>query len=389
MARRVEIDSELRRCEAELRGMLDGDNVSLGVRAEFRDDGTDVLNESTVTLYFVTREGKRIPKQVPLLWETDAVKAGPQNKDGEADPLGAIQKLKASGPFGKWRYNIDSEFNGAGYEVNGVVIQHIDYFGPRIGFVQFKVLARFNKKNRTTGLLEWGDVPAIVFCRGAAVALLVVIKVIGARTRYTVLVKQPRMAAGSAGFLEIPAGMLDESNDFSGVAAKELKEETGITVDKTRLVDLTTDFYGGLKYDGLHPSVGGCDEVVRFFLYETEMTADERKALNGKCTGEFAEGENIKLKVVPLRKAAQEAPDMKTLTALYLYDQYNKKRNPTGVVLEDLEPAPRGRVYDEDDDFGSYRAPGSSVSRARGGHPVDPMDYASVRPPSRSNRGPR
>ena len=381
MAQRLKIESEIKRCEAELRMMLSGDKASLGGRAAFSNDGSDVLDEKNVTLYFVAADGTRTPRTVALQWETEAVKAGPKDKEDVSDPRGAIQKLKESGPFGKWRYNIDAEFNGKGYEVSGVVIQHIDYFGPRIGFVQFKVLMRFNKRNKETGALEWGDVPAIVFCRGAAVALLVVIKVKGARTRYTVLVNQPRMAGGSAGFLEIPAGMLDESNDFSGVAAKELREETGIVVDKTRLVDLTTDFYGDLKYDGLHPSVGGCDEVLRFFLYETEMTAAEKNTLDGKCTGEFAEGENIKLKVVPLRKAAQEAPDMKTLTALYLYDQYNKKRNPTGVVLEDVEEdttkvSSRG--------YGRYAEPAVAYT---------PAGYRSVdaQPPlsrSRSYRGP-
>lgn len=35
--------------------------------------------------------------------------------------------------------------------------------------------------------------------------------------------------------LEIPAGMLDESDNFSGVAAKEIKEETGISIEHNEM----------------------------------------------------------------------------------------------------------------------------------------------------------
>ena len=50
--------------------------------------------------------------------------------------------------------------------------------------------------------------------------------------RYVVLCRQPRLPAGFASFPEIPAGMLDGSGHFTGVAAKELQEETGIEISE-------------------------------------------------------------------------------------------------------------------------------------------------------------
>ena len=49
---------------------------------------------------------------------------------------------------------------------------------------------------------------------------------------------QPRVPTGRYSFVELPAGMLDQSGDFAGVAAKELKEETGIEVPPAQAGDV-------------------------------------------------------------------------------------------------------------------------------------------------------
>ena len=72
-------------------------------------------------------------------------------------------------------------------------------------------------------------VPGIVFMRGGAVAILVVL-FDETGTRRVLICKQPRVPCGQSAFPEIPAGMLDGEGKFSGVAAKELQEETGLVI---------------------------------------------------------------------------------------------------------------------------------------------------------------
>lgn len=58
--------------------------------------------------------------------------------------------------------------------------------------------------------------------------------------------------------LECPAGMLDEDGNFIGVAAKELKEETGLEIEEKKLIPLGS----------IYPSPGGCDEEVILFALD-------------------------------------------------------------------------------------------------------------------------
>lgn len=53
---------------------------------------------------------------------------------------------------------------------------------------------------------------------------------------YTILTIQSRVPIADAAFAEIPAGMLDGSGNFAGIAAKELKEETGIVIEESKYV---------------------------------------------------------------------------------------------------------------------------------------------------------
>jgi len=124
-------------------------------------------------------------------------------------------------------------------------------------------------------------------------------------------------------FPEIPAGMLDHSGDFAGVAAKEMKEECEISISEKDpcFVDLTEYAYGN-QYRGMYPSAGGCDEFLRLFVYHLDVTQERLDGLKGKLTGNREEGELITLKIVPLSDLWREAPDAKALSALYLYEKY-------------------------------------------------------------------
>ena len=73
---------------------------------------------------------------------------------------------------------------------------------------------------------------------------------------------QPRIAAGSLAFTEIPAGMLDDSGSFSGGAAKEIEEETGLKVKAEDLLDMTALALGDDQGDEqLYHGLKGEDQI--------------------------------------------------------------------------------------------------------------------------------
>ncbi len=71
-----------------------------------------------------------------------------------------------------------------GFSVTGITFQSVDMFGPRIGFVKFMATSTYNGK----------PVPGIAFGRGAAVAILVVLRCGG--ERWVVCCRQPRLPIG-------------------------------------------------------------------------------------------------------------------------------------------------------------------------------------------------
>ena len=62
--------------------------------------------------------------------------------------------------------------------------------------------------------------------------------------RYTILTYQARVPVGEHNLPEIPAGMLDGSGHFKGVAAEEMEEECDIVISEEELIDLTELAYG-------------------------------------------------------------------------------------------------------------------------------------------------
>jgi ADP-sugar diphosphatase len=136
-----------------------------------------------------------------------------------------------------------------------------------------------------------------------------------------VLTVQPRIATGQFDFEEIPAGMLDGSGNFAGVAAKEIEEELGFKIKESELIDLSS-FAGHSR--GAFTSPGGSDETTRFFAFIRKVSARELASITGRCTGLISEGEQITLKVVPLEDLWM-IPDTKTITAYTLYKQFCRK----------------------------------------------------------------
>jgi ADP-sugar diphosphatase len=320
-ARKRAIEQELLACESEL-GLHASEGTELGSKFVARtrsgkelfalpdnskaNAGGDVTRDALESVdeaadafpsYSVTVAGKH----VPVTFSRPAL-------DEER-----FEKLKEMGAFNDWCKGMDKRL-----DVKGIDIQCIDMFGPRVGFVKFKA-----------DVLDDGlSLPSIVFMRGGAVGMLPVFIDESSGKKYTVLTVQARVPAAIKEFPELPAGMLDGSGDFAGVAAKELKEEMGLTVTKGELIDLTPDvpkISGGGVFAGIYPSAGGCDEFLRLFLYLKVCAHSDIMAYEGKLTGELKEGEKITLKIIPLEDISKHAPDVKALSAYLLYQEYLKR----------------------------------------------------------------
>lgn len=150
--------------------------------------------------------------------------------------------------------------------------------------------------------------------------------------RYVLLTVQPRIAAGSLEFVELPAGMVDEEGNFSGTAAQEIKEELGLEIlsaELTCLSDLAMPVTSGPS-KGLpratFPSAGGCDEYIPIFMHERRVPRAQLRDWTGKLTGLRDSGEKITLKLVKMQDLWREgARDAKCLAALALWEGLRKE----------------------------------------------------------------
>ncbi|KAL8543847.1 hypothetical protein ACS0TY_004415 [Phlomoides rotata] len=214
--------------------------------------------------------------------------------------------------FKQWLKNIQTEngplSNGA-MSVRQVIIQGVDMFGKRVGFLKFKA----DVIDKETG----NKIPGIVFARGPAVAVLILLESDG--ETYAVLTEQVRVPVGKL-VLELPAGMLDDDNgDIVGTAVREVQEETGLHLNLEDLVDLTA-FLDPSTGCRVFPSPGGCDEDLGVFLYRGSVDKEKIKQLQGKETGLRDDGELIRLRVVAYNNLWRMTPDAKTLMAIALYE---------------------------------------------------------------------
>ena len=143
-----------------------------------------------------------------------------------------------------------------------------------------------------------------------------------------VLTKQFRTAMSSE-VVETVAGMMDDSQQVRGKALDELKEEAGIELDGDKLVNLTE--WAGMK-EGMLVSPGLVDERMHLLFTELLLTEKEIGQFRDQQHGVLEEGEVIRLETVNLEDAYQVG-DAKLLSALLLYDKYQKsQREPAETI---------------------------------------------------------
>ncbi|RYR62279.1 hypothetical protein Ahy_A04g019736 [Arachis hypogaea] len=145
--------------------------------------------------------------------------------------------------FKQWLHNLQSEIEilaDGTLALRQVLIQGVDMFGKRIGFLKFKADI-------------YKPVPGIVFARGPAVTVLILLESDG--ETYAVLTEQARVPTGRI-ILELPTGMLDDDKgDFIGTG---VEEETGIKFKLEDMVDLTAflDSSTGCRFFPSPASIG-------------------------------------------------------------------------------------------------------------------------------------
>jgi ADP-sugar diphosphatase len=221
-------------------------------------------------------------------------------------------------------------FHKTPYSLKLIEIQSVDFFGgSRLGFLKLKADVSNDAGEKF---------PGSVFMRGGSVAMLIILtpsstlsdnNASGKPEEYAILTVQPRIPAGSLNFIELPAGMIDDSGTFAGAAAKEIAEETGLEISSEELIDLTQltsgfnadgDDSGEHLQTGIYPSPGGSDEFIPIFMARKSLPKKEIEKLRGKLTGLRDHGEKITLKIVKLEDVWKFGwRDGKTLAAMALY----------------------------------------------------------------------
>jgi ADP-sugar diphosphatase len=288
---RKRIDEELHTCMSQLESLHTGMNLSENMG--FTMLGAEYENTKVDDCVY----------RVSVLGQTITVRPDTSMAPIADSKFRMIFEMKA---FVDWLNGFERTFFKY-CSFSTIFIQNIDFWAGRVGFLKFKTDLAYKK--------DGTNLSSIVFMRGPAVAILMILECDGKYYALTTL--QPRAPIGKYAYCEIPAGMIDDSSDFLGVAAKEIKEETSIQVNTKDLIDMLQ--VNGYSGNGLYPSVGGCDEFLKFYLFTAQVSRSGLNQLNVKLTGAIKEGEKIRLKIVPLDRLLHESPDMKTFTALYLY----------------------------------------------------------------------
>tara|TARA_A100001015_G_scaffold237898_1_gene270620 strand:+ start:7369 stop:8091 length:723 start_codon:yes stop_codon:yes gene_type:complete len=160
-------------------------------------------------------------------------------------------------PFDIWKTRCGNELITNGLEINDIHIIDKCMFGKRLGFLYVDVDASYDGKK----------VPGRILFRGGSCCVFMWFELDG--RIFVLLIKQLRLPIGKF-IWEIPAGMIDESNNIHSKMMDEITEETGIEPKAEELNYMGKGF----------TSCGLLDEEISFY----EMEIDSTTVLNiNKC----------------------------------------------------------------------------------------------------------
>lgn len=175
------------------------------------------------------------------------------------------EMLRKSGLLRNWEGRIDGSI-----EVGDVVVETVDVFpGPRIGFMECTVRYRQNSVGGKENFL----------LSGGSVSMVLLIRCGDEDSYQTLLVRQPRLGAGILTY-EFPAGMVDDSEDFRGVALREVEEECGLKLGEDELIDLNPILE---KCYYSYPCL--IDEWYHIFVGKLKMSKEQMNKINGRKGG--------------------------------------------------------------------------------------------------------
>ena len=214
----------------------------------------------------------------------------------------------------KFRNYIEN-FNHEIRDLRSIEILSVFMFGPNVGFICINCGIYIPGTNTK-------EVSGFVFIRGDAIAVLVIASVHD--KRYALKTSQWR-SAGGGNKIEALAGMCDANGDPTGVAIKELYEESGIRLTKKDLIPVGT----------MEPSIGGCDERITCFYTTVDLAEDRFDTILTQTHG--VDGEKIRIIAKPMDTEVQcidlalETGDSKLATCMLGYIK-NTYHAPASVV---------------------------------------------------------
>ena len=168
-------------------------------------------------------------------------------------------------------------------DIRSILIQSADIFPTPQGKKVIFVKAEAHVFDRESGK----QIPGVVFMRGNAVCIFLMLECIETRQKFIALIKQARVPLGQHNFLELPAGCEDKGDGITGRAIAELEEETGVKITKEDL-----QFLGEWA-----PSAGGCDEHLFSFFVRKEIRQKDLQDILKVTHGVEKEGEHIAVRL--------------------------------------------------------------------------------------------
>ncbi|KAL1863036.1 hypothetical protein Daus18300_008192 [Diaporthe australafricana] len=285
-----------------------------------------------------------MPKELPaVVWKEDEIDFFGTNVPVYLPNSITRHELENMKAFRDWKTTLHANlalqqsekhaFHAHPYSLMSIEVKSVTKFpNGRVGFIKIDAAIERESFPEDDQRKIPKSLPGTAFLRGGSVAMLMILRPKDSRDeRYVILTEQPRLPAGSLQFLEIPAGMLDDSDHFSGAAAKEIEEETGFKIPLAELIDMTklalsnSDHPETSLQSAMYPSPGGCDEYIALFLWEKELDRQEIEDLRGRLTGERTQDEMITLHVKEYEALWRDgARDAKTLAAWALYEGLNR-----------------------------------------------------------------